>query len=344
MAHKDLNSAAHIAILGAGSMAPGIAAVFAGGGFEATLYARRRQAAEEATVRAEGALRTLFDNALAEGDKAPIRPTDDLEEAVSSADLVVEAISEDLSAKQALFDEVERWVHPESVLASTTSGLDIASISAHARHPSRFIVTHFWNPAHLVPLVEVLGRDVTDPGLLDDMAGLLCRLGKYPVRLEKYVPGFIGARLQQAVVREAIGLLQAGVASAEDIDAATRLSFGARFPVLGPLETTDLGGLDVIAAIHGYLLADLDCSQEPQELLCDLVDQGKLGVKTGAGFYDWDHRDAKELIHRRDEELLRRMKLLREQGELSGGSGSQLDQVSNFEDNTATTGSPSSIE
>lgn len=302
-------------------MAPGIAAVFSAGGFETMIYARRPEAGESARDRAGAQRQVLYDNELASTMSSSIGSTDDLAEAVSKADIVIEAIAENVAAKQALFRDVERLVAADSVLASTTSGLDIADISAEARNPSRFVVMHFWNPAHLVPLVELVGSEVTEPGLIDDVSDLLRRLGKYPVRLEKYVPGFIGARLQQAVVREAIALLEAGVASAEDIDAATRLSFGARFPVLGPLETTDLGGLDVIAAIHEYLLPDLDCSQEPQELLAALVDQGNFGVKTGAGFYDWSQRDARQLMDRRDEELLMRVKSLHRQGDLTLGAG-----------------------
>jgi 3-hydroxybutyryl-CoA dehydrogenase len=178
---------------------------------------------------------------------------------------------------------------------------------------------HFWNPAHLVPLVEVMGGADTESWLLDLVESVLRRIGKYPVRLIRYAPGFIGARLQQAVVREAIALLQAGVASAEDIDAATRHSFGARFPVLGPLETSDVGGLDVIAAIHSYLLADLDSSTQPQDLLTEKVAGGDLGVKTGRGFYDWSERDPTELAQRRDEELIMRLKSLHRSGELSFG-------------------------
>jgi 3-hydroxybutyryl-CoA dehydrogenase len=124
-------------------------------------------------------------------------------------------------------------------------------------------------------------------------------------------------RLQQAVVRESVALLEAGVASAEDIDAATRLSFGARFPIIGPLETSDLGGLDVILSIHEYLLADLDRSDAPQTMLRELVRDGHLGVKTGRGFYDWATRDAGELARRRDQELIARIKSLRDRGELS---------------------------
>jgi 3-hydroxybutyryl-CoA dehydrogenase len=306
-------------VLGAGTMGPGIAAVFAASGFESCIYARRTEACEPARALAEEQRQLLWDHGLASHADSAITATDDLEQAVGDAGFVVEAISEDAGAKSTLFRQVEELVLPHVVLGSTTSGLNVEKWSAAARHPARFVVMHFWNPAHLVPLVEVMGGSATDPALLNRVEDLLRRIGKYPVRLNRYAPGFIGARLQQAVVREAIALLQAGVASAEDIDAATRLSFGARFPVLGPLETSDVGGLDVVAAIHRYLLGDLDCSTGPQDLLTDLVAGGDLGVKTGRGFYNWSTRDAADLARRRDDELIMRLKSLHESGQLSFG-------------------------
>jgi len=319
LSQRDHDSAGRVAVLGAGSMGPGIAAVFSAAGFESHIYARRLAAGGAAQRRAESQRELLWDHGLATHADTVIRASHDLEEALEGVGLVIEAISENLEEKADLFATVEQFVGADVVLASTTSGLDIGRISSGARHPGRFLVTHFWNPAHLVPLVEVMGGKETESSLLDWVEDLLRRIGKYPVRLNRYAPGFIGARLQQAVVREAIALLQAGVASAEDIDAATRLSFGARFPVLGPLETTDVGGLDVIAAIHAYLLADLDCSTQPQTLLRELVASGDLGVKTGRGFYDWSKRDPVELTERRDEELIRRVKSLHQTGELSLG-------------------------
>jgi 3-hydroxybutyryl-CoA dehydrogenase len=156
---------------------------------------------------------------------------------------------------------------------------------------------------------------MTAAEFVDRAMALARAIGKQPVRLEREVLGFLGTRLQQAVVREAIALLEAGVASAEDIDLAVRTSFGIRFPVAGPLESADLSGLDVIAAIHGYLLADLDASRAPQAPLTERVAAGALGTKTGRGFHDWSARDAGALLRRRDEELVRRLRLLAEQRE-----------------------------
>jgi 3-hydroxybutyryl-CoA dehydrogenase len=299
-------------------MGPGIAASFVASGFDTSLWARRREAVELAADEAQQRVRVLVDNDLATPNGLQLAATDDLAEALEGSGIVIEAISEDVDAKRSLFAEVERQVDPGTLVASTTSGLDMDAMASDAGQPGRFVVMHFWNPAHLMPLVEVLGGAATLPETVDQACSLVRRLGKHPVRLNKFVPGFLGVRLQQAVVRESVALLESGVASAEDIDAATRLSFGSRFPIIGPLETSDLGGLDVILSIHDYLLADLDCSQAPQALLRELNRDGHLGVKTGRGFYDWSIRDAAELAGRRDEELISRIKSLRARGELSG--------------------------
>lgn len=320
-----------VVVLGTGTMGPGIAATFAAAGFQTSILGRRESAAVEAAARAEDHWRLLMDNGLATPGELEIRPAHDLDAALEGPEIVIEAVAEHMETKRSILREVELRVDSEVILGSTTSGLDIDQISAGAKHPARFLVLHFWNPAHLIPLVEVVGGQQTDPAVVDDACALLRRIGKHPVRLNRYVPGFLGVRLQQAVVREAVALLEAGVATAEDIDAATRLSFGARFPVLGPLETSDLGGLDVIAAIHEYLLADLDRSDEPQPLLKALVSAGHLGVKTGRGFYDWTRRDAGELSRRRDEELIGRIKTPTRKGRALVGRLETLNAVADLE-------------
>lgn len=295
-------------------MGPSVAASFAAAGYDTTIWARRGEAATRGAEVAERHRRLLVEHELASSSEPAIESTGDLSAALSGAMVVLEAISENPLAKRNLLAEVEGHVEESVLLASTTSGLDIDEISKGAVHPSRYVVMHFWNPAHLIALVEILGGSQTEADSVELACDLVRQLGKHPVRLTKFVPGFLGARLQQAVVREAISLLEAGVASAEDIDAATRLSFGARFPIIGPLETTDLGGLDVVAAIHEYLLADLDCSTEPQDALVELVGAGHLGSKSGRGFYDWSERDADELARMRDEELIFRLKSLKSRG------------------------------
>ncbi|HET6547146.1 MAG TPA: 3-hydroxyacyl-CoA dehydrogenase NAD-binding domain-containing protein [Solirubrobacter sp.] len=291
-------------VLGAGTMAPGIAAAFAGAGHPVRLWARSAERARAAAARARELAAFLVEHRLA-ASPAAIEPARELEE-LSGAGVVVEAIAESLDAKQDLFGRVEAVVGEGTLLASTTSGLRVADLAARVRRPERVVAMHFWNPAHLMPLVEVAGERASRASI--DRAMALSRaIGKVPVLLEREVLGFLGVRLQQAVVREAIALVEAGVASAEDIDLAVRTSFGIRFPVIGPLESADLTGLDVIEAIHGYLLADLDRSTEPQAALRSRVAAGDLGSKSGRGFHDWTRRDAAATMRARDDELVRRL-------------------------------------
>jgi 3-hydroxybutyryl-CoA dehydrogenase len=296
-----------VAVLGAGTMAPGIAAAFSVAGHPVSLWARSPERAGAGVERAHEMARYLVAHELAT-DTGRVEMVERLEQA-GEADVVIEAIAEDLQAKQALLAAVEECAGEGALLATNTSGLPVTDIGAGLRRPERLVAMHFWNPAHLMPLVEIAGENAA-PASIKQATDLTLAIGKRPVRLKHEVLGFLGVRMQQAVVREAIALLERGAASAEDIDLAVRASFGIRFPVIGPLESADLTGLDVIASIHSYLLRDLDRAQEPQGALRDLVATGALGVKSGRGFFDWSARDPHMAIRRRDEELVRRLKLL----------------------------------
>jgi 3-hydroxybutyryl-CoA dehydrogenase len=303
-----------VAVLGAGTMAPAIAAAFAAGGHRVTIWARDAARAAAARERAHELARYLAGQGLlpagAPSEHESVAVVEQLE-ALAGADVVVEAIAERLPAKRELLAAVERAVAPEALLATNTSGLRVSDIADGLDHPERVVAMHFWNPAHLMPLVEVCGGRETAPAAVERAMALAASIGKQPVRIEREVLGFLGTRMQQAVVREAIALLESGVASAEDIDLAVRTSFGMRFGVIGPLESADLSGLDVIASIHEYLLEDLDGSRAPQAALTSRVAAGELGTKTARGFHDWTTRDAGELVRRRDAELVRRLRLLR---------------------------------
>ncbi len=296
-------------------MAPGIAAAFAGVDHEVLMWARDRERTHRARELAEQCARTMADEGLLPpgGASRPQIAAADAWQQLSASELVVEAVAEDLVVKRELLAQVERLIAPQAILASNTSGLRVTDIAAGLAHPERVVAMHFWNPAHLMPLVEICGGERTDPQVVASTIDLAASIGKQPVRLEKEVLGFLGVRMQQAVVREAIALLEAGVATAEDIDLAVRSSFGVRFPAVGPLESADLTGLDVIEAIHRYLLPDLDRSTAPQRALRERVQSGSLGIKATAGFHDWSVKDPLECVRRRDEELIRRLHLLREQ-------------------------------
>ncbi len=306
-----------VAVLGPGTMGLGIAQAFAAAGFPVRVWARSAAGIERAGPVLDRNL-SLVAGAGLLADPAAARSrihfTTQLAEAVAGTGFVCEAISEDMAVKQSIFAQLDELCPPEVILGSNTSGLSITAIARDVQRPERTVATHFWNPAHLIPLVEVgLGR-ATSEAVVEGSVALMREIGKVPVVVRKEVPGFIGTRLQQAVVREAISLLEQGVASAADIDLVVKTSFGIRFPVIGPLETTDLGGLDVIAAIHSYLLPDLCNSTTPSPLLTRLAGEGRVGVKKGAGFYDWTPEKIQAISRARDEELIRRIKRLRDEG------------------------------
>lgn len=303
-----------IALLGAGTMAPGIAAAFAAAGCEVVVWGRSPQRAERALDAARSLVGFLREQDLAPapGTVEPVMRVGRDLEALATAQIAIEAVAEDLEVKRSVLGRLEEVLAADALIATNTSGLRVTDIAAPLRHPERVVAMHFWNPGHLMPLVEVGGGEATAPAAVELALEVARAIGKQPVRLDREVFGFLGTRLQQAVVREAIALVEAGVASPADVDLAVRSSFGIRFPVMGPLESADLSGLDVIAAIHEYLLPDLDRSAEPQRALRDLVAGGALGVKAGRGFHDWTQRDPAALMRRRDEELVRRLHLLRE--------------------------------
>jgi len=300
-----------VAVLGAGTMAPGIAACFAAAGHEVALWGRSADRAWSALERANHMAGFLAEQGLAAmgGSAAALMTVADELDDIAGAQLVVEAVAERLDIKRDLLARAEEVVAPDAILATNTSGLRVTDIAANLRRPERAVAMHFWNPAHLMPLVEVGAGESTAPATVDRAIAIADGIGKRPVRLASEVLGFLGTRMQQAVVREAIALLERGAASAEDIDLAVRTSFGIRFPVIGPLESADLSGLDVIESIHRYLLPDLDRSSEPQAALTERVAAGALGTKAGRGFHDWTVRDAEEVVRRRDEELVRRLRL-----------------------------------
>lgn len=191
---------------------------------------------------------------------------------------------------------------------------NIADMAIALNQPERLLVTHFWNPPHLIPLVEVVHGDQTSAETIETTNSLLKMAGKYPAQVTKDVPGFVGNRLQHALRREAIAIVADEIATPEDVDLIARLSFGLRMPVIGPLETADLGGLDLTLAIQTYLLPELNRSTEPTQLVRDKIAKGELGAKVGKGFYDWSPDKLTEVIQQRDEVLLEILKWFRSRG------------------------------
>jgi 3-hydroxybutyryl-CoA dehydrogenase len=275
---------AGIAVIGAGLMGHGIAQVFALAGHEVTITDLDAASLDTATSRMAANLRDLGEDASA---VARVRPCTALAETVRDADYVVEAISENLPLKQKLFGEIERHVRSDTILASNTSVIPITSIMHGLAARERGLGTHWWNPPFLVPLVEVIETQWTSPQAIDWTMALHAASGKKPAHVKKDVPGFIGNRLQHALWREAIALVENGICDAETVDAVIKASFGRRLPVLGPLENADLVGTDLTLAIHDIVLPAIDSRPAPSPYLQKLVADGKLGFKSGEGFRKW---------------------------------------------------------
>lgn len=213
--------------------------------------------------------------------------TDLASDIVKNADLVIEAVFEDMAVKQETFAKLEAVCSSEAIFCTNTSVMSPSQISEKLQHRERFVGTHFWNPAHLIPLVEVIKTDATSDGTAETVMRLLQSVGKKPILCKKDVPGFVANRMQHALWREAIAIVENGIADAETVDEAVKNSFGLRLPQLGPLENADMVGLDLTFNIHDYLLPYLDASGRPSPLLEDLRTQGALGFKTGQGFRSW---------------------------------------------------------
>jgi 3-hydroxybutyryl-CoA dehydrogenase len=275
---------ARIAVIGAGLMGHGIAQVFALAGHEVTIYDSVVASLDSAKTRILANLKDLGDDASA---VERVRPAAELAAAVRDADYVVEAVLEDLQLKQQLFVEIERHVRPETILASNTSVIPITKIMEGLRDRSRTLGTHWWNPPYLVPLVEVIGTQWTSPQAIDWTIALHDAAGKMPVHVKKDVPGFVGNRLQHALWREAIALVERGICDAETVDTVIKASFGRRLAVLGPLENADLIGTDLTLAIHRTVLPDIESRGGPSPYLEGLVADGRLGFKSGEGFRKW---------------------------------------------------------
>jgi 3-hydroxybutyryl-CoA dehydrogenase len=275
---------ARIAVIGAGLMGHGIAQVFALAGHKVTITDTFAKNLETVKTRISANLKDLGDDPSAV-DR--VTPQADLAVAVRDADYVVEAVLEDLPLKQKLFAEIERHVRADAILASNTSVIPITAIMQGLSRRERAVGTHWWNPPFLVPLVEVIETQWTSPQTVGFTMELHQRAGKKPAHVKKDVPGFIGNRLQHALWREAISLVENGICDAETVDAVIKASFGRRIAVLGPLENADLVGTDLTLAIHETVLPAIDSRPGPSPYLKKLIADGKLGFKSGEGFRKW---------------------------------------------------------
>jgi len=297
-------------VVGTGMMGPGIAVTLATGGIATCLVSRKSETADEGLLQAKALLSTLEKQGLLSSAQLAtalqcLSSSTDVVAQVVNADFVVESIPEDLALKQHFFRQLAGAASRKTILASNTSGISISAIAEGCEHPERILTTHFWNPPYLMPLVEVvMGQHTAEP-VAQQTLDILKRCGKTPVLVRKDTPGQLGNRLQHALVREAIHIIHAGIASVEDVDLAVKNGFGLRLPVWGVLEHADAVGLDLVKSVQDYVLPALRNENYADPLLTQKVQEGNLGAKSGQGFYDWTVRDMSAAKARRDEFLVR---------------------------------------
>jgi 3-hydroxybutyryl-CoA dehydrogenase len=276
-----LKPKAKIAVLGAGQMGSGIATLLADAGHAVALW-------DLFPAVATGVAEAYGSNSNKAGNGS-VTAHDELESTVSSADVVLEAIAEDLDAKQRVFTAVSRSAPATAIITSNTSSLPAAQLVPYVTNPGRFAIAHFFNPPRIVPLVELVpvenASGTTHPLVLDTLFDILASAGKTPVILKSAVPGFVANRLQAALLREAFALVEDGVASFQDIDTVVRAGLGARWAAAGPMMVTDLGGLDIWQAVTTQLFPSLCSAATPPKAITERVARGELGAKTGSGLY-----------------------------------------------------------
>ncbi|MDR1247046.1 MAG: 3-hydroxyacyl-CoA dehydrogenase family protein [Clostridiales Family XIII bacterium] len=281
----------NVTVLGAGLMGNGLAQVFAKNeNLNVTLRSRKLRDDPRAPI--EKNLDMLLEkNAISKEEKAGILSrisfSDDTNAAVSDADFIIECVPEIMEIKQDLFRDLEPICKRDAIFATNTSVMSITEIALKCENKERVVGTHFWNPPYLIPLVEVVKAEGTSADVMDITMDLMRDVGKKPVRCQKDVPGFIANRLQHAIWREALSIVEKGIADAATVDEALRYGPGLRWPILGILENADMIGLDLSLNIQSYIVKYLEDSHEPSKLLRDLVAKGDLGFKTGKGYQSW---------------------------------------------------------
>lgn len=297
-----------ICILGAGLMGVGIATHFARFGYDVWLYDTDSSRIAEISGVAGGILDELIvTDQFAIGEKATVvarlHGTTSLQD-IAACRLLIEAIPERLELKHALYAQLEELIAPEAVIASNTSGLPPDALAEKLTHPERLLIAHFWHPPHFIPLVEIVPGTATKPEYLHELQQQLIAMQLEAVVLDRAAPGFVGNRLQFALLREALHIVKSGIASAEVVDQVMRASLGRRYAIVGPLEAADMTGLSTVQDICRHLLPELATGSDMMSLVADKVANGDTGLRSGQGFYRWDD-SRKEYIQQRREHQLR---------------------------------------
>jgi 5-formyl-3-hydroxy-2-methylpyridine 4-carboxylic acid 5-dehydrogenase len=304
-----------IAVVGAGTMGPGMAATFARSGFDTALYDVKPEQLDKASGTVDFVYTTLTGGGFmtaeeADAGRARITPTTDLAEALDGAGFVVETVPEQKALKQQVFKELEEHVGDDVILASNTSGIPISELASVTREPSRVVGMHWSNPPHLIPVIEVIRGERTSDETAQQTVELVEAIGMVPAIVDRDVAGFVENRILYAIMREALHLLDEGVASAEAIDTITKWGIGYKLAVIGPLELLDMAGLDIYTSVAGYLNASLNASPEVSKTVTDKVAEGRLGIKTQGGLFDYTPERIQQLQQQRGRKLVATRKAL----------------------------------
>jgi 5-formyl-3-hydroxy-2-methylpyridine 4-carboxylic acid 5-dehydrogenase len=312
----------NVVVAGAGTMGPGIAAVFAAHGFNVALTDLQAEVLERAKTTVDTVYSVLAGNgflsqAQVDAGRERVRFLLDIDAALPDADYVVETIPEKLALKQAFFRDIEPKVSATTILASNTSGIPVTQLAAACRHPGRVIGMHWSNPPHIIPVIEVIRGEQTDEQTIAATHDLIERIQMIPVDVLRDVPGFVENRILYAIMREALHLVAEGVATPEAVDTITRWGIGYKLAVIGPLELLDVAGLDIYHSVASYLNAELSRETGVSSAITDKVEAGALGIKTGRGLFEYQAGDIPALMQRRMRLLLDVKKAL------SQGDGAQ---------------------
>lgn len=306
-----------VVVIGSGMMGSGIASQAAIAGKVVVLNDTTLEKAESGKRKAVACIEELKRNGLVEEDvdvvSSRIIPEPNIEKSLENVDFVIEAVFENLELKQAVFEKLDSLLPSSVPIASNTSGLRITDIAAKVKnHPERTMTTHFWMPAHLVPLVEVVLWEKTNYDMACAVKAELQTWGKAPVLVMRDLPGQLANRILQAVIREASNIVEIGLATAEDVDTAIKMGMGIRFPVWGPLEHVDAVGMELCTSVQNTVLPEISGKKEAADIFHENLEKGYLGYKSGRGFYDWSSKDMEALVNLRNNFIIQSVKFIKE--------------------------------
>jgi 3-hydroxybutyryl-CoA dehydrogenase/5-formyl-3-hydroxy-2-methylpyridine 4-carboxylate dehydrogenase len=301
-----------VAIMGTGAMGPGMGAVLARAGMSVRMYDTSPEAIEAAKNMYGLAWGVLDKLETPDQGGGSVSYASDVAEALDGVDAVVEAVPEKLELKKQVFAQYEQHTSPDAVLMSNTSGIPITKIAEDLQHPERVIGTHWSNPPHLIPMIEVIPGEQTSQATVDAAVAMIGDVGYVPSRIKKEVPGFVENRILYAIMRECLALVDEGVVDLDELDTNVKWGIGYKLAVIPPMQLLDMAGLDIYSAVAGYLNQDLSNEKGLSTTIQGLVDQGRLGMKTKGGIFDYDDEKIAQLRAQRFGGLVKVRKALSE--------------------------------